>query len=153
MSPRRHRFSAAPKRAKGKTKTEQRFEETYLRPRQLAGEVIDWGFEPARIPYASGGNYTPDYAVLLSDGTVELWEVKGSGGWLEEGSKPRWKSAAESWFGGLFVFRSAVERRKKDGGGWKVSTYERRTDWPTQRPQTADNGVVPPVSGASGGAS
>lgn len=123
---RRHKWTAAPKRSKGKTKTEERFEAwLYERP-----EVVTHGFEPLRFAIANGGNYTPDYVVVLEDGTVEIWEVKPSCGWLNESSKVRWKAAAESWAGGLFVFRAAVEKRKKDGGGWDVTTYERRGEWP-----------------------
>lgn len=125
---RKHKWSAAPKRAAGKTQTEQAFEDEVLKARP---EVVTYGFEELRFVLGGRFNYTPDYTAVLEDGTVECWEVKPSTGFsLDAGSQPRFKAAAESWAGGLFVWRVAIRRRKRDGGGWELQTYERTKDWP-----------------------
>jgi hypothetical protein len=111
--------------------TEQAFEREQLAPRQAAGEIDSWAFEPITIRLGKRCSYSPDFVVLRTDGTVEVWEVKGTAGWsLDSESRTKWKAAAESWLGGMFVFRAATKRRKKDGGGWKTETYERVNSWP-----------------------
>ena len=124
---RKHRWSAGHRSTKGQNKTEARFE-AWLKARP---EVVEFGYEPLRFVLANAANYTPDFVALLEDGTVEVWEIKGSMGWsMDTASQVRWKAAAETFVGGLFTFRTAHERRKKDGGGWNVKTYERRNPWP-----------------------
>lgn len=76
-------------------------------------------FEAMTLRLAKLTRYTPDFMVLLSDGTIEFHEVKGS--WKAPGqddSRVKIKVAAEifPWF----VFRSVVVKKKpkKAGGGW-----------------------------------
>ena len=48
-----------------------------LDARQAAGEVAEWHFEALTLKLARDTRYTPDFMVVLPDGTVELHEVKG----------------------------------------------------------------------------
>lgn len=112
-------------------KTEEAFASEVLDLRQRAGEVLSYAFEGVTFRLGSRCRYEPDFVVVCADGTVEVWEVKGSAGWkLDSESRTKWKAAAESWVGGLFVFRAAVKRTKKAGGGWDTSeVYQRATPW------------------------
>jgi len=70
--------------------------------------------------------YVPDFA-YVDAATSELVyvEVKGAVGWkLDSESRTKWRTAAD-----LFLwarFEAAIQRRKKDGGGWVVEVYEPR---------------------------
>lgn len=50
----------------------------HLRLRQLTGEIHAWHYEPLRFKLADLTTYTPDFLVIMSDGMVEIHEVKGS---------------------------------------------------------------------------
>jgi len=127
----RTKWTAGNRRTAGRAnKTEQAFVAEVLETAKQAGEVLGWAYEPLTFKLGKAFSYTPDYVVHMADGSMVVWEVKGSGGWLNESSRPRWKAAAESWAGGAFVFRSAVKQKKRDGGGWKLETYERVNPWP-----------------------
>ena len=122
------RFNAGTRRTPGAmNKTEQAFA-AWLDARP---EAERWVFDQLTLRYGKRLGYTPDFVVLLKDGTVEVWEVKGSQGWLlDSESRTKWKAGAESFLGGLFTFRAAVKQTKKAGGGWKLESYERVTPWP-----------------------
>lgn len=76
-------------------------------------------FERHKLKLADNTFYTPDFLVLMGDGSIEFHEVKGS--WKMPGqddSRVKIKVAAEQfWF---FRFRSieATKIAKKRGGGW-----------------------------------
>lgn len=84
--------------------------------------IAAYWFEPLtiRLSHPAIGQpakYTPDFLVLMSDGTTRLIDVKGSG--LDDNaSMVRLKCAAEQY--PLWVFQVAKERRKRDGGGFDV---------------------------------
>lgn len=61
--------------------------------------------------------YTPDFLIVMQDGTTYLDDVKGSG-MDDAAAAVRAKCAAEIY--PIWTFRIAKERRKKDGGGWDV---------------------------------
>lgn len=105
--------------------TELRYAEL-LESRRIAGEVEWFRFEAMKFRIGAGAMYSPDYAVMLSDGSIELHEVKA--GMLdkktgalkmlsEEASKVRVKVAADQF---PFRFLFAVERPKKSGGGFEI---------------------------------
>lgn len=48
-----------------------------LETRKSAGEVAWYKFEGLKFRLADNTFYTPDFAVMLSDGSMELHEVKG----------------------------------------------------------------------------
>ncbi len=47
-----------------------------------AGEVLWYAFEGVTLKLADGCRYTPDFAVMLADGVIEMHEVKGY--WTED---------------------------------------------------------------------
>ena len=98
--------------------TESKFAEL-LEVRRLTGEIAGWWFEPMAFRLADRTTYTPDFMVLLNDGTLELIDTKvywhgkggkkGRAGW-EEDARVKVKIAAEMY--PLFTFKGAV---LKDG--------------------------------------
>lgn len=60
----------------GMNKTEAAYSET-LEAKRLAGEILEWKFEPIKFKLADLTFYTPDFAVQLPDGTLEFVDVKG----------------------------------------------------------------------------
>jgi hypothetical protein len=73
-----------------------------------AGELLDYRYEAVRLHLGPGCWYTPDFLVLLADGTVELHEVKGH---MEEAARVRLHTAA-----GLFPwFTFRLVRRERGG--------------------------------------
>ncbi len=104
-------------------KTETRYSEL-LKAQKLAGEIADYWFEPlslrlSRPAKGQPARYSPDFLILMPDGTTIFDDVKGTG-IDNEASIVRIKVAAELY--PLWVFRIAKERRKRDGGGWDVKT-------------------------------
>ncbi len=101
-----------------RNKTESRYEEVLL---TTPGVVQVW-FEPFTLrlshpPAGQPAKYTPDFLVLMEDGTTYIDDCKGAG--LDDNASiVRLKCAAEQF--PLWVFRVAKERRKRDGGGFAV---------------------------------
>lgn len=101
-----------------RNKTEARYEETLA----ADGDVEKWWFEPLtlRLSHPETGQpakFTPDFLVLMKDGTTYLDDVKGSG--LDDNAAGvRIKTAAELY--PLWRFRICKERRKRDGGGFEI---------------------------------
>lgn len=56
--------------------------------------MVWWRFEPVSFRIAKGASYLADFAVMLDDGTVTFYEVKGV--WLEA-ARVRIKVAAEAF--------------------------------------------------------
>lgn len=108
-------------RRSGMNSTEKGYAD-HLDELKAAGEIVWWRFEPftLRVTAAAeeGGKQairmTPDFAVMMADGTLVCDEVKGYAG---ETGMLRLKAAAEAF---PFVFRLVTKRRKKDGGGYQV---------------------------------
>jgi len=93
-----------------------------LEQRRRAGEVAWFKFEGVKLRLADNTFLTPDCAVMLSDGTMEMHDVKGSPRIFQEDAKVKMKVAAEMY---PFVFKVAYPRPKRDGGGFKVEQYGR----------------------------
>ena len=100
-----------------RNKTEAAYEDT-LKLKMQAGEVLWYAFEGCKLRLADLTFYTPDFAVMLSDGTLEMHEVKG---FWQDDARVKIKVAAD-----LFPFRfiAAMPRKKKDGGGWNIEVFE-----------------------------
>lgn len=107
------------------TATEKRYSEV-LEGMRLSGEIDRWDFEPERLVLADRTQFTPDFRVILNDGSVVMVEVKPAG-WEhipnQDMSNVKVKVAAQLH---PYIFWRAVERRKKDGGGFEVETVEPR---------------------------
>jgi hypothetical protein len=88
-----------------------------LEMRKRVGEVAWYRFEGLKLRLADGTFYTPDYAVMLEDGTMECHEVKGF--WTDD-ARVKIKVAAEMY---PFRFVAIKAQPKKDGGGWAVEDF------------------------------
>lgn len=82
---------------------------------KVAGAVVGWWFEAIKLRLADKTWYTPDFAVLMADGTLELHEVKGF--WRDD-ARAKIKVAAEQHWPFRFV---AVQWRKKQ---WVYETFK-----------------------------
>jgi hypothetical protein len=92
---------------------ERRYAEE-LERRRLAGEIEHWAFEPEKLRLAPSTFYTPDFRVLMPDGSIEFHEVKG---FVEAAGQIKIKVAAELH---PYTFRRVRRRTKVQGGGWEI---------------------------------
>lgn len=82
------------------------------------GGFIAWyRFEGIKLRLADNTFYTPDFAVMLATGQMELHEVKGF--WTDD-ARVKTKVAADQY---PFRIIGVTKRAKKDGGGWKVEEF------------------------------
>lgn len=101
-----------------RNKTETEYEATL----EADPDVAQVWFEPfslrlSRPDAGQGARYTPDFLVLMKDGTTYVDDVKGTG--LDDNAAiVRLKCAAEQY--PLWVFRLAKKRRVRDGGGFEI---------------------------------
>jgi hypothetical protein len=85
-----------------------------LERRRASGEVLWHKFEGIKLRLADNTFYTPDFAVMLADGTMQLQDVKG---WMMEDAHVKIKVAASLYPFQFFLVR---QRAKKNGGGWEI---------------------------------
>lgn len=97
-------------------KTEGRYAEHLLK-RKYAGEVLWLKFEGVKLRLADNTFYSPDFAVMLSNGQLEMHEVKGF--WTDD-ARVKIKVAADIY---PFKFVAVKERSKKNGGGWEYEEF------------------------------
>jgi hypothetical protein len=88
-----------------------------LELRKHAGEIAWYKFEGVKLRLADNTFYSPDFAVMLADGFVELHEVKG---FWQDDAKVKIKVAADLY---PFRFIAVKAKAKKDGGGWAVEDF------------------------------
>jgi hypothetical protein len=88
----------------------------FLDQKKTVGEVLQYWFEAYTFKLAPDTRYTPDFAVMLSDYTLEFWEVKG---FMRDDANVKIKVAAQMF---PHVFRLCKVRAKKHGGGWEIKT-------------------------------
>lgn len=84
-----------------------------LEGERLAGEVLWYAFEAIKLRLANNTFYTPDFAVLKADGSLEMHEVKG---FWQDDARVKIKVAAS-----LHPFRFVAVRKVK--GGWEAETF------------------------------
>lgn len=65
-----------------------------LQTRKVAGEVLWYTFEGVKFRLADNTFYTPDFAVMLADQSIEVHEVKGF--WTDD-ARVKIKVAAEMY--------------------------------------------------------
>jgi hypothetical protein len=94
-------------------KTEAAYGRT-LELRKAAGEVLWYRFEGVKLRLADSTFYTPDYAVMLADGSLELHEVKG---FWEDDARVKIKVAAE-----MYPMRFVAVTSKR--GAWEFEVFE-----------------------------
>jgi len=93
-------------------KTEKAYA-AHLEVRRRAGEVEWYAFDAVKLRLAANTFYTPDFFVMLADGSLEIHEVKG---YWEDDARVKIKVAAS-----LHPFKFiAVTQRK---GLWEVETF------------------------------
>jgi hypothetical protein len=88
--------------------------ERQLHVRQVAGEVVWYRFEGIKLRLADNTFYSPDFAVMLADGQLEMHEVKGH--WTDD-ARVKIKVAAE-----MYPFRFIAIRKGRSG--WQVEVFE-----------------------------
>lgn len=88
-----------------------------LERRKVDGEVLWHRFEGVKLRLADNTFLTIDFAVMISDGTLEMHEVKG---WWADDARAKTKIAASMY---PFRFIAVKAKSKKDGGGWAVEDF------------------------------
>lgn len=88
-----------------------------LELRKRVGEIVWYRFEGIKLRLADNTFYTPDFAVMLSTGEMEMHEVKGF--WTDD-ARVKIKVAAEQY---PFRFIAVKPKAKKAGGGWEVEEF------------------------------
>lgn len=97
-------------------KTEEAYAK-HLKEQHFFGAVAWWRFEGIKLRLADNTFYTPDFAVMASDGVLEMHEVKGH--WMDD-ARAKIKIAADQY---PFRFKAFKVEAKKRGGGWKVEEF------------------------------
>lgn len=89
----------------------------HLEQMKRAGEVLWYKFEGVKLRLADNTFYSPDFAVMLANGQMQMHEVKGF--WVDD-ARVKIKVAAELY---PFEFIAVRAKAKKDGGGWAVESF------------------------------
>lgn len=89
----------------------------HLENLKVIGTVAWYKFEGLKLRLADNTFYTPDFFVMLSDGTLEAHEVKG---FWQDDAKVKIKVAADMY---PFRFLAIKAVAKKNGGGWSVEEF------------------------------
>lgn len=97
-------------------KSEQAYA-AYLSQLQAVGGILWHKFEGVKLRLADNTFYSPDFAVMLPDGQLEMHEVKG---FWQDDARVKIKVAADMY---PFKFVAIKARAKKDGGGWQVEEF------------------------------
>lgn len=97
-------------------KTEEAYAK-HLQQRQYDGEVAWFKFEGVKLRLADNTFYSPDFAVMLASGEMEMHEVKG---FWQDDARAKIKIAADLY---PFRFIAVKVKAKKDGGGWMVEEF------------------------------
>jgi hypothetical protein len=96
--------------------TEQAYADR-LKLLQHAGQIAWFKFEGLKLRLADNTFYSPDFAVMLADGTLECHEVKGH--WQDD-ARAKIKIAADLY---PFRFIAVKVRARKRGGGWETEDF------------------------------
>jgi hypothetical protein len=84
-----------------------------LEQERLFGNVAWFKFEGLKFRLADNTFYTPDFAVMLTGGVMQMHEVKGN--WFHDDARAKIKIAADLY---PFEFIAVRKRSKKEGGGF-----------------------------------
>lgn len=83
----------------------------YLHALLLAGDIVQYRYEPIRFNLAPNTTLTPDFQIKLKDGTIEFHETKG---WVREDAIAKLKICARLYPEWRFVM---VKRTR---GTWEL---------------------------------
>ena len=111
------RFALGRLKSGAMNKTEQAYAD-YLERLLRVGDIAWYRFEGVKLRLADNTFYTPDFAVMLGNGQMEMHEVKG---FWQDDARVKIKVAAEMY---PFRFLSAKPKPKKHGGGWAFEVFE-----------------------------
>jgi hypothetical protein len=102
----RARASFRPSRVAGQMNKLEASYASHLALLKNAGEIHDYKYEPVKLRLAVKTGYTPDFMVIMPDGTIVFHEVKG---FWEDDARVKAKVIAEMypWF-----FFKAITRKK-----------------------------------------
>lgn len=89
----------------------------HLEAKKAAGLILWFEFEAVKLRLADNTFYTPDFAVLATDGVLEMHECKG---FWQDDARVKIKVAASLF---PFRFKAMKARSKKAGGGWEVESF------------------------------
>lgn len=92
-------------------KTEQAYA-NYLSKLQAVGGILWHKFEGIKLRLADNTFFSPDFAVMMPNGEIQIKEVKG---YMLDDANVKIKVAASIFPFRFFIVRA---RPKKDGGGW-----------------------------------
>lgn len=98
-------------------KTEAAYAE-HLERLKYEGEILWWKFEGMKFRLADNTFYTPDFAVLRSDGQLCLYEVKGF--WRDD-ARVKIKVAADMYPVHFYAIKKGT---KKDSWNWKYESFD-----------------------------
>ena len=113
MKPRRYNYQALGRLKTGQmNKTEAAYSD-YLERLKIAGEVLWYKFEGIKFRLADNTFYTPDFAVMRSDCSMEIHEVKG---FMTEDANVKIKVAAD-----MYPFKFFAVYKEKNG--WRTEDY------------------------------
>lgn len=90
----------------------------YLDTLRAAGDVAWYKFEGVKLRLADNTFYSPDFAVMLGNGEMQIHEVKGF--WTDD-ARVKIKVAADIY---PFRFYAIKKLPKKLGGGWVTESFE-----------------------------
>lgn len=89
----------------------------HLEVLKSAGDVAWYKFEGIKFRLADNTFYTPDFAVMLADGSLQAHEVKG---FWEDDAKVKIKVASDMY---PIEFVAVKKRAKKNGGGFEMESF------------------------------
>ena len=89
----------------------------HLEARKAVGEILWYRFEGVKLRLADNTFYSPDFVVMLADGSLECHEVKG---FWQDDARVKIKVAADQY---PMRFIAVKVRAKKNGGGWDVEEF------------------------------
>jgi hypothetical protein len=84
-----------------------------LELQRAAGTVAWWKFEGIKLRLADGCFYSPDFAVMLADGVMEMHEIKG---YWEDDARVKIKVASA-----MYPFRFVALTAKR--GTWQIEDF------------------------------
>jgi hypothetical protein len=111
------KFVRGKRRAPGEMNKTEAAYAAHLDGQKVLGLVECWWFETVTFKIGKDCRYTPDFLVMLADGTLEVHECKGF--WADD-AKVKIKVAASMF---PFRFVAVKKRAKKDGGGWDQQQF------------------------------
>lgn len=97
-------------------KTESEYAQ-HLELLKRTGKIAWYRFEGMKFRLADNTFYTPDFAVMRSDGALEMHEVKGF--WHDD-ARVKIKVAAEQY---PMAFIAVRKKANKEGGGWEIERF------------------------------